>query len=117
MEGRGAPVKCSITSQLDFLEGVWGVRGVLGVCGWGEDGVEGLDPGGSRSNSTLGFPPSLAATCCRRLAHLLVLLTDPATDLAATSPCTGKKEKMRAIRFQAFTCHFRDGNNLDRERI
>lgn len=91
MEGRGAPVKCSITSQFDFLEGVWGVRGVLGVCGWGEDGVEDLEPGGSSSNSTLGFPPSLAATCCRRLAHLLVLLTDPATDLAATSPCAKKK--------------------------
>lgn len=121
MEGRGAPVKCSITSQFDFLEGVWGVRGVLGVCGWGEDGVEDLEPGGSSSNSTLGFPPSLAATCCRRLAHLLVLLTDPATDLAATSPCAKKKTvkeriswRTIVIRFlwnvkwflQNFKCHF-----------
>lgn len=102
MEGRGAPVKCSITSQLDFLEGVWGVRGVLGVCGW-EDGVEDLEPGGSRSNSILGFPPSFAATCCRRLAHLLVLLTDPVTDLAATSPCANKTIYSRFFHFVILT--------------
>lgn len=78
-------MKCSITSQFDFLSGVCGVRGVLGVCGC-EDGVEDLDPGGSSSNSTLGLPVSLPLACCRRLAHLLVLLPEPVTDLVATSP-------------------------------
>lgn len=114
MEGRGAPVKCSITSQFDFLEGVWGVRGVLGVCGWGEDGVEDLEPGGSSSNSTLGFPPSLAATCCRRLAHLLVLLTDPATDLAATSPCAKKKTVKERISWRTIVLfgRFRTWNDF-----
>jgi len=58
MEGRGAPVKCSMTSQLDFLiGGVCGVLGVLGVCGC-EDGVEALEPDVLNSNSTRGLLPS-----------------------------------------------------------
>lgn len=88
MEGRGAPVKCSMTSQLDFLiGGVCGVFGVLGVCGC-EDGVEGLEPGVSNSSSTRGLPPSLPLlTCCLRLAHLLVVLAAPAIVLGPISPC------------------------------
>jgi len=87
-EGRGAPVKCSMTSQLDFLiGGVCGVLGVLGVCGC-EDGVMALEPGGSNSNSMRGLPPSLPLlTCCLRLAHLLVLRTPaPAIILGPISP-------------------------------
>lgn len=94
MEGRGGPVKCSITSQLDFLTGVCGVFGVLGVwgvCGW-DEGVEGFDPGGSRSNSTRGLPPSFTV-CCRRLAHLLVLFKDPVVDLPTTSLWNQNKTK------------------------
>lgn len=93
MEGRGAPVKCSMTSQLDFLMGgVCGVFGVLGVCGC-EDGVEGLEPDVLNSNSTRGLPPSwLLLTCCLRLAHLLVVLGAPVIVLCPISPWRNERK-------------------------
>jgi len=105
-EGRGAPVKCSMTSQLDFLiGGVCGVLGVLGVCGC-EDGVMTLEPGGSNSSSMRGLPPSLPLlTCCLRLAHLLVLLTPaPAIILGPISPWNKVRRFMKARLAGTDTC-------------
>lgn len=91
IDGLGAPVKCSITSQFDFLIGVWGVRGVFGECGC-ELGVCALEVtvSWSSSKSTLGFllsipPPPV--TCCLKLAHLLVLRTELFSDRVPNSPC------------------------------
>lgn len=96
MEGRGAPVKCSMTSQLDFLMGgVCGVFGVLGVCGC-EDGVESLEPDVLNSNSIRGLPPSwLLLTCCLRLAHLLVVLDTPG--IVLFSPWRNEKRRDYSI--------------------
>lgn len=86
IDGRGAPVKCSITSQLDLRTGVCGVLGVFGECGC-ELGVGALELiSRSSNNSTAGLTLSILVTCCRRLAHRLVLLTDPVIVLVPSSP-------------------------------
>lgn len=98
MDGRGAPVKCSITSQFDFFNGVWGVLGVFGECGC-ELGVPARElDSRSKSNVVAGFFPSTSSpplvTCCLRLAHLLVLLlTAPVIDRGPSSPWKLQRKK------------------------